>query len=173
MIYHKTLIYVIENSQQPTRWGWGGCGLRQFGWEMKMFSVSIVLVVTIDFSKLLEVYTKSVFLYPNLNSVNKEMRKGKIYRSTEKNSYFSFWRLSAGFSLQRNKSMFIFYLYIFLSEILRNSKAEWKKRKKHVSDRGIHKLNSWDRRQNQRFTWGRSSTGPEEKGVNRRTIKWG
>ena len=107
-----------------------------------------------------------MFLYSNVNSVNKGMRKGKIYRSTEKNNYFSFWRLSAGFSLRRNKSMFIFYLYIFLSEILRNSKAEWNKRKKHVSDRGIHKLDSWDRRQNPRFTtWGtgRSSTGPERK----------
>jgi len=47
--------------------------------------------------------------------------------------------------------MFIFYLYIFLSEILRNSKAERKRRKQHVSDRGSHKLDSWDRRQNLRF----------------------
>jgi len=42
------------------------------------------LLEYIDFSQLLEVYTKSMFLYPNLNSVNKEMRKGKIYRSIEK-----------------------------------------------------------------------------------------
>lgn len=110
------------------------------------------------------VYLNFVYLNPNLNSVNKKMRKGKIYRSTEK-KYFIFWRLSAGFSLWRNQSMFIFYLY-FLSEILRNSKANQKRRrKKHVSDRGSHKLDSWDRWQNPRFIWGtgRSSTGPERK----------
>lgn len=116
------------------------------------------------FFKTHEVYTKSMFLYPNLNSVNKKMRKGKIYRSTEK-KYFIFWRLSAGFSLWRNRSMFIFYLY-FLNEILRNSKAKrQRRRKKHVSDRESRKLDSWDRWQNLRFIWGtgRSSTGPERK----------
>lgn len=48
------------------------------------------------------------------------------------------------------RACLILFIY-FLSEILRNSKAERKRRKQHVSDRGSHKLDSWDRRQNLRF----------------------
>ena len=88
-----------------------------------------------------------MFLYPNFNSVNKEMRKGKYIEVQKRNSYSSFWRLSACslFSVEESENVYFLFIY-FLSEILRNSKAERKRRK-----RGSHKLDSRDRGQNLRF----------------------